>query len=484
MGKVAAASIVAGPIVESAVGATGAQAAPLTAIAGPDRVTVVTGKTYLNAYAGYGPPPRRQPRRPAPGAPPAPPPEPPGPPPKAAWSKVTGPGTVTFADATAPVTTATFSAPGAYQLKLTLDNGETRVDSALNVKVVPEPKLVDLLPIYPRSYRVDSPLWNRTVKTLIVNWIPHCIDQINRTDLKLGPGGIDNFVEAAKALAGQPHGAHKGYVFSNAWVHQTVEAMSIALMVDPKGDAGDPRGAREVPGDARGLDSEDPGRAGAGRVSPDRVHAARPGALGGALVGAGARQPRGLRRGLLHRVGHQSLHDDEQGRRAAVQRGEEAGRLLVRQPRAGAEEGVVRRPPGDGAGAGALRPVRQPDGGRRPGRPVRPPRQVPARLAQGRHRVRPEPPAGHAAVRGGRPRGPRRLHLLRHGRRRRRNPRRGLPERRPLDLGQHRQPEVLRHGRRGQRRDRPRGSGRTTRCATTRTASRARAAARSSSSGR
>src|ERR1035441_6786965 len=29
---------------------------------------------------------------------------------------------------------------------------------------------------------------------------------------------------------------HKGYVFSNAWVHQTVEAMSIALMIDPQGD--------------------------------------------------------------------------------------------------------------------------------------------------------------------------------------------------------------------------------------------------------
>jgi hypothetical protein len=70
----------------------------------------------------------------------------------------------------------------------------------------------------------------------MVNWIPHCIDQINRTDLQQGPGGIDNFIEAAKALSGQPHGNHKGYVFSNAWVHQTVEAMSIALMIDPQGD--------------------------------------------------------------------------------------------------------------------------------------------------------------------------------------------------------------------------------------------------------
>ena len=236
MGKAAAVSLVTVPLVETVIGAAGQQPAPLTAIAGPDRVTVLTGRTYLNAYAGYGPPPRRAPRRPAAGAPPTPPAEPPGPTPKASWVKVSGPGVVTFADPTAPVTTATFSAPGPYALKLTLDNGQTRAESTLHVKVVPEPPLVNLLPIYPRSYRVDSPFWNRVVKALIVNWIPHCVDQINRTDLKLGPGGIDNFVEAAKALAGQPHGAHKGYVFSNAWVHQTVESMSIALMVDPKGD--------------------------------------------------------------------------------------------------------------------------------------------------------------------------------------------------------------------------------------------------------
>ena len=51
-----------------------------------------------------------------------------------------------------------------------------------------------------------------------------------------GDGGIDNFIEAGKANRGEPHGRHKGYVFSNAWVHQTVESMCIALMVDPQGD--------------------------------------------------------------------------------------------------------------------------------------------------------------------------------------------------------------------------------------------------------
>ena len=91
--------------------------------------------------------------------------------------------------------------------------------------------------VYTRKYSIDSPLWNARAKTLIVDWIPHCIDQCERTDLTQGQGGIDNFLEAAKALRGEPHARHIGYVFSNAWVHQTVESMCIALMVEPNGDA-------------------------------------------------------------------------------------------------------------------------------------------------------------------------------------------------------------------------------------------------------
>ena len=94
---------------------------------------------------------------------------------------------------------------------------------------------------------------------------------------------------------------------------------------------------------------------------------------------------------------------------------------------------------------------------KQPGRPARRPlhraREVPARLPQGRHRVRPEPRAGAAAVRGGRPRRARGLHVLRHGGRRRRDARRGLPERRQVALGQHRPQEVLPDRRRRQRRD-------------------------------
>jgi len=152
------------------------------------------------------------------------------------WSKQSGPGPVRFADAAALETTAVFTVPGDYALKLTVSAGKETASSPLDVSVETPPPEKSLDAVYTTNFKIDSPLWSARARALIVNWIPHCIDQINRTDLKQGPGGIDNFIEAAKALRGEPHGAHKGYVFSNAWVHQTVEAMCIALMIDPRGD--------------------------------------------------------------------------------------------------------------------------------------------------------------------------------------------------------------------------------------------------------
>src|SRR5205085_12021382 len=108
--------------------------------------------------------------------------------------------------------------------------------STLNLIVEPPPPAKQLESVYTKNFRVDSKFWNARVKALVVNWIPHCIDVINHSDVTLGQGGIDNFVEAGKKLRGEPAGLHKGYVFSNAWVHQTVEAMCIALMIDPQDD--------------------------------------------------------------------------------------------------------------------------------------------------------------------------------------------------------------------------------------------------------
>jgi DUF1680 family protein len=234
-GKAAVGSVAMTPLIQSAIlSCASAAETGLKGVAGIDRVTILPGKTYLRGWAGYGDPPRsNQNHRPqdTPAAPAA------GPAFTAMWTKDSGPGEVKFADAKALITTAAFSTQGAYVLRLTVDNGQSKATSTLNVSVETPPPAKQLDAVYTKNFKIDSPLWNARAKALMVSWIPHCIDQINRTDLTQGPGGIDNFVEAGKALRGEPHGAHKGYVFSNAWVHQTVEAMSIALMIDPQGDA-------------------------------------------------------------------------------------------------------------------------------------------------------------------------------------------------------------------------------------------------------
>ena len=188
---------------------------PPRVAAGIDRCVVLGGKTYLSGtvktLAGRG-----------------------GAATVVTWSKESGPGEVTFANAAEPTTTATFSAVGDHVLKLTAGNAPLNGSSTLAVKVVLPPPTDRLDVVYTKKYKIDSPLWNARAKALIVNWIPHCIDKIN--DPNLREGGINNFVEAAKKLKGQPAKFHIGYPFSNAWVHQTVESMAIALMVDPQGD--------------------------------------------------------------------------------------------------------------------------------------------------------------------------------------------------------------------------------------------------------
>jgi len=166
--------------------------------------------------------------------------------PTVTWSKASGPGTVAFENANGGTAilavnhglkaraTATFSVAGDYVLKLTAVKGPLSSSSTLTVKVVLSPPATHLDPVDTKYYKIDSPLWNSRAKALIVNWIPHCINKIS--DPNLREGGINNFVDAANKLAGKPHGRHRGYVFSNAWVYNTIESICIALMIDPQGD--------------------------------------------------------------------------------------------------------------------------------------------------------------------------------------------------------------------------------------------------------
>ena len=188
---------------------------PPTVDAGVDRAVVLGGKTYLSGSATWLNPASAQ---------------------RARWSKLSGPGQVVFASAITPNTTATFSEPGEYVLQLTAFGEKENTHSTLAVHAEHAPPKERLNVVYTTRYSIDNPMWNQRAKTLIVDWIPHCVEQCERTDLTQGQGGLDNFIEAGKALRGEPHGRHKGYVFSNAWVHQTVESMCIALMVDAQGD--------------------------------------------------------------------------------------------------------------------------------------------------------------------------------------------------------------------------------------------------------
>ncbi len=181
--------------------------------AGGDRDVMVGGKTYLAGTARSVTPIN-----------------------KLTWSKVSGPGNVTFSNASAKDATATFSSPGEYTLKLTGTEGAQNASSSIKVLVHEPPREKRLDVVYTKRYKIDSKLWNDRAKAMIVNWIPWCIEQNERTDLTIGEGGLDNFIEAAKAIRGEPYAKHKGYVFSNAWVHQTIESICIALMVDPMGD--------------------------------------------------------------------------------------------------------------------------------------------------------------------------------------------------------------------------------------------------------
>jgi uncharacterized protein len=178
--------------------------------AGPDRFVVLSAKTYLNATTK-------------------------GQAPSLAWTKQSGPGRVTFADPSAASTTATFSAPGDYVLKLTAASDGAESSDTLRVTVREPLTMPRLDPVYTKTWQVNSPLWNARLKPLITTWIPHCIAEIDNPSLR--EGGIENFVQAARKLAGQPFKPHVGYPFSNAWVHNTVESMCVALMLDPQGDA-------------------------------------------------------------------------------------------------------------------------------------------------------------------------------------------------------------------------------------------------------
>jgi hypothetical protein len=98
---------------------------PPVVIAGVDRDVMVGGKTYLSGVIKSVTPVQNT-----------------------AWVKESGPGAVTFSNASLKDGTATFSQPGTYSLKLTAANGGLNASSSFIVKVTPPPATKRLDVVY------------------------------------------------------------------------------------------------------------------------------------------------------------------------------------------------------------------------------------------------------------------------------------------------------------------------------------------------
>ncbi len=187
---------------------------PPLVLAGVDRSVVLGGKTYLSGRATslWGTENL-----------------------KANWSKKSGPGEVTFDDANALAATASFSEVGDYVLSLTAGDAKLNGSSQIHVHVVaPAPSDPLTAFNFTKTWTIDSRLWNDRYRAIIAHWIPHCYQKLSEPNLP--EGGIGNFIAAGNKLAGKPFSPRVGPPWADAYVHNTVESMCLALMVNPNGD--------------------------------------------------------------------------------------------------------------------------------------------------------------------------------------------------------------------------------------------------------
>jgi uncharacterized protein len=180
--------------------------------AGADRVVVAGGKTYLNGSA-------KTLRTPA----------------TLQWKKVSGDAEVKFDDPSKPQTAATVSGSGLQTIGLTATAGDLSKTELLHVTAVDPPPGEHLVNVEMKPYAINSVFWNERLKNLVIHWIPHCVEMLSRTDLP--EGSIDNFVQAGNKLAGKPYTPRHGAPWADAYSHNMVESMCLALMLDPHGDA-------------------------------------------------------------------------------------------------------------------------------------------------------------------------------------------------------------------------------------------------------
>lgn len=131
----------------------------------------------------------------------------------------------------ADVDTVMFAKDG-YNLKtvgvssFTTDMGNVSLTPYSAVTATP------LKPVWCNGVKVSSPFWSAVVKRMITKWIPHCYGRLDTLDNH----GIKLFINAGNKLNGQAFTATTQDPWANGYVHNTVEAMCMALTIDPQGD--------------------------------------------------------------------------------------------------------------------------------------------------------------------------------------------------------------------------------------------------------
>ena len=75
--------------------------------------------------------------------------------------------------------------------------------------------------------------WKQQIKQQTEKWIPHCV-----REMEAGGEGQEllNLIATGQALRGEPVGKYRGAPWSDAYIYNTVEAICLALEVDPDGD--------------------------------------------------------------------------------------------------------------------------------------------------------------------------------------------------------------------------------------------------------
>ncbi len=102
----------------------------------------------------------------------------------AAWSVVSGPGTVTFANPNAPATTATFNAVGTYVLKLSASDGQLTSTDTVPVTVAPQVVPVSVAPVTATLYGGQT---KQFTANQAVNWSVTGPGAVTQTGLYTAP---------------------------------------------------------------------------------------------------------------------------------------------------------------------------------------------------------------------------------------------------------------------------------------------------------